>query len=138
MEKESAKYRNKMPEESLDQFFARKPNQKEFHALLYHLLDEKGLDNVTVYKRAGIDRKTWSKLISNGEQRPTKRNVCAIAIALELDFRDCKNLVKSAGYILNRDPFDLVIRYCVEQGIYDPLKVDALLIEKGQKPLFSA
>jgi len=125
------------PEETIDEYFDRKPNKKEFHALLYRLLNERGVDNPTVYKKARIDRKTWSKLISNADQRPTKRNVCAIAIALELDYRNCKNLVKSAGYILNRDTFDLVIRYCIDQGIYDPLKVDELLVEKGQKPLFS-
>ena len=127
----------KGPSETLDEFFKRKPNQKEFHVFLNSLLNERGIANPTVYKKAGIDRKTWSKLISNTNQRPTKRNVCAIAIALELDFKDCKSLVKSAGYILNRDPFDLVIRYCIDQGIYDPIQVDSLLAEKGQKPLFS-
>ena len=125
------------PSETLDEFFERKPNKKEFHVFLNRLLNERGIDNPTVYKKAGIDRKTWSKLISNANQRPTKRNVCAIAIALELDFKDCKSLIKSAGYILNRDPFDMVIRYCIDQGIYDPIQVDALLLEKGQKPLFS-
>ena len=124
-------------EETLDEFFKRKPNVKEFHILLNRLLKEKGLDDPMVYKKAGIDRKTWSKLLSNANQRPTKRNVAAIAIALELDFHDCKSLVKSAGYILNRDPFDMVIRYCIDQGIYDSFKVDELLLLKGQKPLFS-
>ncbi len=126
-----------MPEETLDQYFARKPNDEEFHSYLFALLREKGIENAEAYKKAGIDRKTWSKLISNASQRPTKRNACAIAIALELDYKECKHLVKSAGYILNRDPFDLVIRYCVDHGIYDPIKVDALLLEKNQKPLFS-
>lgn len=125
------------PEETLDEYFQRKPNTKEFHLLLNRLLNERGIDNPTAYKKAGIDRKTWSKLISNVNQRPTKRNVCAIAIALELNYKDCKALVKSAGYILNRDPFDLVIRYCIDHHIYDPMEVDALLIEKGLKPLFS-
>ena len=44
---------------------------------------------------------------------------------------------QGAGYILNRDPFDLVIRYCVEQKIFDPFEVDRLLVQEGLKPLFS-
>ena len=62
---------------------------------------------------------------------------CRLVIALNLDYHECKHLIKAAGYILNRDPFDIVIRYCVENKIYDPLKVDQLLIEQGLKPLFS-
>ena len=47
--------------------------------------------------------------------------VCRLVIALELDYRECKNLIKGAGYILNRDPFE----------------VDRLLVQEGLKPLFS-
>lgn len=125
-----------MPE-TLDEYIARKPNKEEFHAYLYSLIDARGLTDPEVYKKAGIDRKTWSKIVSNSDQRPTKRTVSRIVIALELDYKECKHLIKAAGYILNRDPFDLVIRYCVEHKIYDPIAVDTLLAKKGLKPLFS-
>lgn len=123
--------------EGLEDYIARKPNREEFHSYLFQLIDERGLSDPEVYKKAGIDRKTWSKIISNQAQRPTKRMTCRLVIALNLDYHECKHLVKAAGYILNRDPFDIVIRYCVENKIYDPLKVDQLLIEQGLKPLFS-
>ena len=126
-----------MMEEKLQDYIKRKPNKEEFHAYLFSLVDEKGLTDPEVYKKARIDRKTWSKLVSNKEQRPSKRMVCRLVIALELDYRECKNLIKGAGYILNRDPFDLVIRYCVEQKIFDPFEVDRLLVQEGLKPLFS-
>lgn len=125
-----------MPE-TLDEYIARKPNKEEFHTYLYSLIDARGLTDPEVYKRAGIDRKTWSKIVSNSDQRPTKRTVSRIVIALELDYKECKHLIKAAGYILNRDPFDLVIRYCVEHKVYDPIAVDGLLIKKGLRPLFS-
>ena len=126
-----------MEKQTIDEYFAKKPNKEEFHSYLYSLMDEKGLEGPDIYKKAGIDRKTWSKIISSSSQRPTKRTVVAIAISMELDYRQCKHLVKAAGYILNRDTFDLVIRYCIDNKIYDPFKVDELLAEKGQKPLFS-
>lgn len=125
-----------MPE-TLDEYIARKPNKEEFHTYLYSLIDARGLTDPEVYKKAGIDRKTWSKIVSNSDQRPTKRTVSRIVIALELDYKECKHLIKAAGYILNRDPFDLVIRYCVEHKVYDPIAVDDLLVKKGLKPLFS-
>ncbi|MBQ9457322.1 MAG: hypothetical protein IJU64_02290 [Bacilli bacterium] len=126
-----------MPEKTLEQYLAEKTNYEEFHTYLFKLIQNRGLTDPEVYKAAGIDRKTWSKLVSNPKQRPTKRNVCALAIALRLQYKECKHLVKSAGYILNRDPFDLVIRYCIEEGIYDPLKVDELLVSQQLDPLFS-
>lgn len=89
-------------------------------------------------RKLGLIGRRGLSIISNADQRPTKRNVCAIAIALELKRKDCKHLIKSAGCIINRDPFDLFIRYCIEQELYDPLKEDSLLVEKGLKPLFSA
>ncbi len=121
----------------LDDYKNEKPNKEEFHSYLFSLIDARGLKDPDVYKKAGIDRKTWSKLVSNKDQRPSKRTVCQIAIALELEKHECKHLVKAAGYILNRDPFDIVIRYCVDHKIYDPMKVDELLLKEGLKPLFS-
>ena len=47
-----------MAEETLDQYFARKPNDEEFHSYLFALLREKGIENAEAYKKAGIDRKT--------------------------------------------------------------------------------
>ncbi|MBO4540705.1 MAG: helix-turn-helix domain-containing protein [Bacilli bacterium] len=126
-----------MPKETLQEFIDRKPNHEEFHTYLFRLMKERDLSDPDVYKKAGIDRKTWSKLISNDVQRPTKRHVAKIVIAMELPCRECKHLIKSAGYILNRDPFDMVIRYCIEQRIYDPMKVDELLVKQNLKPLFS-
>ena len=121
----------------LDDYKIEKPNKDEFHSYLFSLIDAQGLKDPDVYKKAGIDRKTWSKLVSNKDQRPSKRTVCQIVIALELEKHECKHLVKAAGYILNRDPFDIVIRYCVDHKIYDPMKVDELLLKEGLKPLFS-
>lgn len=123
--------------ETLDQYIQEKPNKEEFHKYLCSLIDEKGLSDPEAYKKAGIDRKLWSKMMSDEAYRPSKRTVCMFIIALRCDYHECKHLIKSAGYILNRDTFDLVIRYCIQENIYDPIQVDSLLVEKKLKPLFS-
>lgn len=123
--------------ETIDQYIESKPNCEEFHKYLCSLIDSKGMTDPEAYKKAGIDRRLFSKIMSDVNYRPSKRTTCMLAIALQLDFHECKHLIKAAGYILNRDTFDLVIRYCIDEKIYDQQEVDSLLIEKNLKPLFS-
>ena len=118
----------------LENFIKEKNTGKEtFVQMLLRLIDEKGLTDVEVYKRANLDRKYFSKLRCDVNYKPKKTVVCALALALELDNPTCKKLVKKAGYILtSASKFDLTIRYCIDNKIYDLYKVNELLLEQGQ------
>ncbi|MBO5328245.1 MAG: hypothetical protein J6B04_03645 [Clostridia bacterium] len=106
--------------------------KQTFCEMLFSIIDEKNLNDVDVYKRANLDRKYFSKLRSNVNYKPKKKIVCALALALELDNATCKKLVKKAGYILtSSSKFDLVIRYCIENKIYNLMKVNELLYDLG-------
>jgi hypothetical protein len=116
--------------------YIHKQKKSSFVDLLLFFMREKDLDSPTVYKRALMDRKLFSKLISDPTYRPSKKVVCTLALALHLDQKESKTLIKRAGYILTSGSiFDLTIRYCIEHKIYDVYEVQALL-EKENLTLF--
>jgi hypothetical protein len=110
----------------------RKPT---FNQLLFSLIDKKGARDSDVYKRAGIDRRHFSK-IRNPNYRPGKNTVVALALALELNKRETDELLAAAGYSLSEsDTSDLIILFFLEKKIYDIDSVNQGLYYFSQKPL---
>ena len=123
-------------QEKIDDFIDRVFHNETFVEMLLRLIDEKGLSDSEVYKRANLDRKFFSKLRCDKHYKPKKKNVVALALALELDNSTSKKLIKKAGYILTgSNMFDVVIRYCIENKIYNIIQVNTMLEERGLEML---
>jgi hypothetical protein len=100
--------------------FIKSKRQPTFNQTLFRFIDKKAVSDADVYKRAGIDRRHFSKIRSNLEYKPGKNTVIALALALELTKKETDKLLSSAGYSLSdSDTFDLVIQFCLEKQIYD-------------------
>jgi O-acetyl-ADP-ribose deacetylase len=107
-----------------------------FSETLLKLIDQKGLSDREVYNKANIDRKHFSK-IRNKNYHPSKRTALALAVALQLNLDETKDLIKRAGYALsNSNLSDIIIEYCIKKK-YDIYIANMILFEYEQDLLGS-
>lgn len=114
----------------------RKPT---FSQVLFSFIDKKGTIDSDVYKKAGIDRRHFSKIRSNPNYQPSKSTVLSLALALKLSKKETVKLLTSAGYSFSdSDTFDLVIKFFLERGIYDMNQINLALDHFSLKPIAGA
>lgn len=105
-----------------------------FQKVLFWFIQAKEIDEVKCYTRARIDRRHFSKIRSNRNYRPSKETACAFALALQLDIKETKRLLESAGYTLSRGlRYDRAIRYYIEHEKYDLNEINSCLHSLGEK-----
>ena len=119
------------PGKNLDEFI--KGSGETFQQRLFHLIDESGMDDVTVYKKANIDRKVFSRIRCKADYKPKKKTAVAFAIALKLDLPTMIDLLARAGIAFSpSSTFDLIIEYFVTNNVYDIYEINAALFKYGQ------
>ena len=124
------------PSLSLDEFL--KARDAGFTEKLRELIARRGMKNSAVYKRANISKQHFSKLINDPDARPTKPTAIALALALELNLAETRDLIGRAGYALtNSSTFDLIIRYFIENKQYNVVEINIALYEFDQSLLGS-
>ena len=102
----------------------------------FKLIDASGMDDVTVYKKANIDRKVFSRIRCKDNYRPKKTTAVAFAIALELDMPTMLDLLSRAGIAFSpSDYFDLIISYFVQNKNYNIYEINTTLFDYGQQTL---
>lgn len=107
-----------------------------FQQRLFKLIDASGMDEVTVYKRANINRKVFSRIRCKPDYVPTKKTAVAFAIALKLDMPETTDLLSRAGLALSpSSKFDLIVSYFVTHGNYDMFAINSALFDYGQPTL---
>ena len=109
---------------------------ESFTTRLLRLIDERGLKDSTVYKQSNISRQHFSKIQCNRDYNPKKKTVLAFAVGLHLSEDETIDLLKSAGYAFSDgSKQDWIVRYCLEQKIYNINQVNTLLFQWDQEQL---
>lgn len=121
-------------EVSLEQFLDKV--DAGFSETLLKLIDKSGKKDSEIYKKANLSKQHFSKIRNNPDYKPTKPTAIALALALELDLEQTKDLIGRAGYALSSSSkFDLIIRYFIEQGVYNVIEINMALYEFDQSLL---
>lgn len=119
---------------NLDKFLAKQ--EESFSKMLLRMIDEKGLKDSDVYKRANIDRRLFSKIRADEDYVPSRKTAISFCLALKLELEEAKKLLASAGYTLSTSSrFDLIIMYLIENCEYDVLFANIVLDDYGEGTL---
>lgn len=101
---------------------------KPFQQLLFEYIDKRNLKDSDVYNKVHIDRRLFSKIRSDESYHPSKETILLLGFSLKLNEEEIINLLESASYSLPKNNYyDLIIRFCFKEGIYDIKKVNDLL-----------
>lgn len=113
---------------NLDDFINSTQDTNKFQKLLFNYIDSKELKDSDVYNKVHIDRRLFSKIRSDSEYHPSKETVILLGFALELKENEIEELLNSASYSLPKNNvYDLIIRFCFIEGIYELTEVNNLL-----------
>ena len=101
---------------------------ESFQQMLFREIDSRGMTDVECYRRAHMDRKTFSKIRSDIQYRPKKTTAVSLALALKMTAEEAEDLLKKAGYSFsNSSIFDIIIQYYMEKGKYDLFEINETL-----------
>lgn len=103
-----------------------------FSEYLLYLIEEKGMTNADVYKRALVDKKTFSKIKNHADYHPQKMTAMCLCIGAKLNLDETRDLLARAGYALSPcNKTDIIFSYFIENQIYDMIELDIQLEEHG-------
>ena len=107
-----------------------------FQIKLFNYIDSKNLKDSDVYNKVNIDRRLFSKIRSNKDYHPSKETIILLGIALELTEEEIEDLLSSASYSLPMNTtYDLIIRFCFKEKIYNLNQINEFLYDHNCKLL---
>ena len=111
-------------------FIAENEDLNKFQTVLFRMIEERGLNDSEVYNKVHLDRRLFSKIRSDKNYHPSKETVILLGLSLELNEKEIVELLDSAAYsIPKNNHYDLIIRFCFINKIYDVNAVNDLLDE---------
>lgn len=121
----------------IEDWLDQQKEEKTFSELILAFIDQKGYKKDSdFYKKAGLDRRHFSKIRSSKDYKPKKETAFALILALELNEEQAKQCLSAAGLCFNfNSNQDLIVLFCIKKGIYGLKEVNYALDYFSQKPL---
>ncbi len=121
----------------INNFIINNKDDDTFQTKLFKLIDDRNLKDSDVYNKAYIDRRLFSKIRNDKNYHPSKETIILLGLSLELNEKEIEDLLASASYFLPMNTtFDLIIRFCFKEHIYDVNEVNNFLYDHNCKLLF--
>ena len=122
--------------QNISDYIDKNKDENTFQTKLFSYIDKQELKDSDVYNKVNIDRRLFSKIRSNKDYHPSKETVILLGISLELTEEEIEDLLESASYSLPKNTtFDLIIRFCFKEQIYDVNQINEFLYEHHCKLL---
>ncbi len=133
---EFSKARASYKQSDINSFIENNIEDNTFQTKLFQYIDTKNLKDSDVYNKVNIDRRLFSKIRSDKYYHPSKETVILLGFALELTEEEIDDLLQSASYSLPMNTtYDLIIRFCFKEHIYNINQVNEFLFEHNCKVL---
>lgn len=99
-----------------------------FKDLLFKYIDDSGMTDAQVYNKAYVDRRAFSKIRTGETKNVSKYTAICLGLALELEIDDFIKLLNSNHISLEENNyFDIAIKWCIKNHVYDIDQVNDIL-----------
>ena len=113
---------------NINSYIKQKDYYNDFQTMLFKMIDERHLKDSDVYNKVHIDRRLFHKIRNDNSYHPSKETILLLGFSMELSILEMEQLLDSASYSLPKNnSFDLIIRYCFVNQIYNIYDVNELL-----------
>ena len=101
-----------------------------FNEMLVDFMQKKCLDSKDVYEAANIDRRLFSKILSDTYYQPSKETAIYLCLALKLNIEEAEDFLATAGYALSRSKiYDVVVEYFIRTANYNIQDLHEIIYE---------
>ena len=113
-----------------------KAKQKTFTETVMWHIAKTGKKDSAIYNAAQMDRRLFSKIMSDRNYQPSKDTAMALILALRLNPEQAEDLLRCAGYSLSHsNKRDIVIEYFIREEVYDLMVINEVLHKLGEKKI---
>lgn len=116
-----------------------KDERSYFYKKIIYYCNLKSLDEVEVYKKAGLTRSIFSKIRSMDKTgyTPSKSTVISICLALELSLPETQEMLEIVGLRLSdKLLIDKIIAWCIVHRVFKIMDIDEFIYNKTGEPYF--